>query len=449
MCLSISGGANEAGGETTTLNGISSVSDAAYRDDAAYKAALRAARAGSNYVEATHHEGSADHPSMGSAERLEFTDVSYDKSLYSYLTVSGSTQGLNKRDVYSFLVKDRMTMHCKFLQWPSGMSGYVVSEKGEKLLEFADDGEGYGPTALLKKGIYFLYVDSDDPSKADYSVSMGAHYAESGEKVTIDAGFMSKYKALVWESDYVPGAADPIDGTVLKSGSKSRRGSWKYTGGFYSCKTDEEFLYRSIYIWSRDAFDALKSDIDIFEKTTEELLKKYDTIETALNYTSSGTGVVSLAVSFFKPTQILGTPLSVISLSTSFIAMTIGDHAELKEKCAAIKQCERIKGSIESAVDGTVLSIKEGCAIKKYTSGDKYIKCARWELKFQPYITSTGDSYLVTNRRIDQPFPTYNAWMDYGSTEKDEIISDCQGTFTAYKNYNDVKPLIKEQLNEN
>ncbi len=68
--------------------------------------------------------------------------------------------------------------------------------------------------------------------------------------------------------------------------------------------------------------------------------------------------------------------------------------------------------------------------------------------KFNNIVSSTGnksfmdDDYKKTYTEKKGTLPcyqSYDAYLHHGG--EDEIVSDCQGAFTAYEDYKDIKPL--------
>ncbi len=429
MCLSLTQEGAKAKGMPFSVNEITSaVNFNSSKDERGINLASQTS---------VHNEGSLSHDTFGSAENAGTIGVSdYD------LEIRGKTSKYNKRDVYSISVADRTRAHFKFSMFGAHMNGEVRDERGNKLFEFTDDDEKYGPTVLFKKGIYFIAITTTDDYDTDYIISMWSMTAQSSETITIDADMMSKYKALVWESDYVPGGFEPIDGTIVKTAIKpGRRTAWRYTGGFYSCKTDEEFLGRSIYVWSKDVFELLKKDVENYEAAAKEALAKakpFQTVSTVINYVSTITGEASYVCQFVPGivSKTASTILGTVSFILPFFSMVVGNGTNISYDLIKF-QCARIKGSIDAAVDGTVISIKENATIKLYQNDTQYTKRHIWKLKYVPYLVKDDGSYSVVERNTDETYPTYD--MKLHHNKDNEIVSDCQGTFKTYTDINDIK----------
>lgn len=430
MCLSLAQEGAKAAGKPYSVNEITSCVD--------FNTKSSQTRRKISSSRTIIEEESSEHASYGRAQSIGTFGIQDED-----IEVRGNESQFNKTDVYSFRVTDRIRAHFRFGIWGCEMLGHVYDEQGNELFEITDDDEKYGPTALFKKGIYFVVVSTglSYNGSQEYSFYMWSELAKSEEKVTIDEEMMSKYKALVWESDYVPGGVKAVDGTVVKSGAKGRRTPWKYTGGFYSCNVDEEFLYRSIYIWSKDSFESMKKDIENVETAVKEARAKRDDLETAWNKVSLATGAIGWVLGFVPGGGTFAQALSTISLGSSLIAMSIGNGTKLKDGLIE-KQCLRLKGSLEAASDGTIISIKESAAIRLFKDDDKYIKHHTYKLKFNPYVNQLNDTHCSVERIFPNlPYPTYDMWLHHGGEK--EIVSDCQGTFKAYTNLADLKPLFK------
>ena len=432
MCLSLAQEGAKAAGKPYSVNEITSCVDFNTKSSQT----RRKVSSSKTIIE----EVSFEHASYGRAQSIGTFGIQDED-----IEVRGNESQFNKTDVYSFRVTDRIRAHFRFGIWGCEMLGHVYDEQGNELFEITDDDEKYGPTALFKKGIYFVVVSTglSYNGSQEYSFYMWSELAKSEEKVTIDEEMMSKYKALVWESDYVPGGVEPIDGTVVRS-TKETMGvvPLEITGCLYSCKVDETFLYRSIYIWSSDSFESLKTDLEAYENAAKEALNKNADVYTKISWVSVGTSVASIAVSFLP---YVGAPLSLAlsaaSLVTSLIPMTIGNETKLDLNLVKL-QCERIRGSIDNAVDGSIISLKESAVVHLYKNDDIFVRRHSYKLKFEPYTKPNGDTYNSVDRRIGDPFPTYDMWLHHNG--KDEITSDCQGTFKTYTNLKDIKPLVKE-----
>ena len=432
MCLSLAQEGAKAAGKPYSVNEITST---IYRG-----AEANTIRKETSYGRTVIHEVSSTHDSFFTAQ-----EIGPFGTANANIDVRGRESSSNRVDVYSFRVTDRIRAHFQFGIWGCEMLGHVYDEQGNELFEITDDDEKYGPTALFKKGIYFVVVRTglSYNGSQEYSFYMWSELVKSEEKVTIDEEMMSKYKALVWESDYVPGGVEPIDGTVVRS-TKETMGvvPLEITGCLYSCKVDETFLYRSIYIWSSDSFESLKTDLEAYENAAKEALNKNADVYTKISWVSVGTSVASIAVSFLP---YVGAPLSLAlsaaSLVTSLIPMTIGNETKLDLNLVKL-QCERIRGSIDNAVDGSIISLKESAVVHLYKNDDIFVRRHSYKLKFEPYTKPNGDTYNSVDRRIGDPFPTYDMWLHHNG--KDEITSDCQGTFKTYTNLKDIKPLVKE-----
>lgn len=425
MCLSLAQEGAKAEGKSFSINEItSSVNYDAKKDEEGISLASSPT---------IHNEGGGSHSTFGSAEAVaNIGTTDYD------LEIRGKTSKYNKRDVYSIRVADRVRVHFKFAAWGRNMTGAIYDERGKKLFEFTDDDEKYGPVALLKKGIYFIDVNTKDEYDTEYIVSMWSNIADSKETITIDADIMRKYKALVWESDYVPGGAAPVDGTVVKTAFKpSRRNPWRYTGGFYSCKVDEEFLARSIYIWSKDVFQKLRTDIELYQKTAEKILNENEAkqgVVIALSAVSDASGKASTVCSFLSAAA--GKVLGAISFVTSFASFIVESSMKVYKDDVDM-QCNRLLGALERAEEGKIISIKQNAVIKLYRNDSKYIKNHIYRLRYTPYLKDKNQTYNVVQRSILDPYPTYDMRLHFGG--EDEITSDCQGTFKAYTNIDDVK----------
>ena len=443
MCLSLTQEAAKSEAQPYSVNEITSMSLDSKYVNGEYEKSWKQIRSSSKIYSIIHNEGSEHHTKRESAENIYIPDGD-DRDAYRDIELRGKTSSKNQLDVYSFFVKDRMTCHIKFNSWSIHMTGKIFDEQGVFLFEFTDDDEMYGPTELLKKGIYFLYIETEDKYDTNYVATISLKYADSTEKVTIDDEMMSKYKALVWESDYVPGGVGPIDGKIVKQIIQGRSTPRYTTGGFYSCKEDEHFLYRSIYIWSEDAFESLRRDVEKYREMANDVLAKNNKIITSLSWSSTALSGMGLIVSFLP---IIGTTIgmavSVLSLETSLIAMTIGDGTELNYDLIK-NQCSRIIGSLDSAIDGTVLSIKESAYIKSYKNDVSSVSSIQtYKLKFSPYVSQLGIDHCVVDRKANKPYPTYDAWLHFGGDK--EIVNDCQGTFKTYRDFRDIKPLINTE----
>lgn len=433
MCLSLAQEGAKAAGKPYSVNEITSCVD--------FNTKSGRTRRKISSSRTIIEEESSEHATYGWAQSIGTFGIQDED-----IEVRGNESQFNKTDVYSFRVTDRIRAHFRFGIWGCEMLGHVYDEQGNELFEITDDDEKYGPTALFKKGIYFVVVSTglSYNGSQEYSFYMWSELAKSEEKVTIDEEMMSKYKALVWESDYVPGGVEAVDGTVVKSGTKGRRTPWKYTGGFYSCNVDEEFLYRSIYIWSQDSFEALRKDLDDLENKINELTQKSEESKktaTAFSWASTALGGISIALSFVP---YIGAPLSLavstISLHTSLLAMLIGDGVEISDGMIE-KQIAFLRGALDKAHDGKIISLKENAAIRLYKNDDNYIKHHVYKLRFAPYIASALNNYSCVERD-EGPYPTYDMWLNHNETN--QIVSDCQGTFKTYENLNEILPLLKE-----
>lgn len=287
MCLSLAQEGAKAAGKPYSVNEITSCVD--------FNTKSSQTRRKISSSRTIIEEESSEHASYGRAQSIGTFGIQDED-----IEVRGNESQFNKTDVYSFRVTDRIRAHFRFGIWGCEMLGHVYDEQGNELFEITDDDEKYGPTALFKKGIYFVVVSTglSYNGSQEYSFYMWSELVKSEEKVTIDEEMMSKYKALVWESDYVPGGVEAVDGTVVESGTKGRRTPWKYTGGFYSCNVDEEFLCRSIYIWSKDSFESMKKDIENVETAVKEARAKRDDLETAWNKVSLATGAIGWVLGF-------------------------------------------------------------------------------------------------------------------------------------------------------
>ncbi len=389
-----------------------------------------------------HNEGTGIHNSRKNAEELA-TVGAKDYNL----GIRGTTTTSNKNDVYSFHVVDRTLVNFRFTMRGANIEGKVQDERGKELFEFKYGSESDNPTALLKKGIYFVVLINNDGTDASYIVSMSAKPAPSSETITIDADMMSKYKALVWESDYVPGGADPIDGTVVKTAMRSRRSPWSYTGGFYSCKTDEEFLARSIYIWSNDVFELLRKDIKNYRETALKILEENgnkQSIAAIFENISSGTGAISGFFCKFVPIvgKQIGTALKAISFATSIPSFIIGNSVKLVNTEVDF-QCGRVLGALDGAKDGKIISLKQNAVIRYYENDSQYIKRHTWKLRYIPHLNEENKTYSVVERSVGDDYPTYDMKLHHGSEK--EIVSDCQGTFKAYTSIKDINfTFVKE-----
>lgn len=430
MCLSMVQESAKAEGKPYSVNEVVSIIDKNPK-----KTSVRRASSRRTLI----NEISSTHDSYATAQEIGPFGINDTD-----IEVQGRESGSNNLDVYSFRVVDRMRAHFRFAIWPNQMTGEVWDEQGNFLFEITDDDEKYGPITLFKKGIYFIIVRISVPfnGSVDYSFCMWSELVRSEEKVTIDEEMMSKYKALVWESDYVPGGVEPIDGTVVRSVTESGVFQLEVTGELYSCKVDEEFLYRSIYIWSNDSFELLKKDVGAYEKAAKEALKKSNDVYTNLSWVSVGTSIASIAVSFLP---YVGAPLSlalsVASLGTSLLPMVVGNETKLDLNLVQY-QCERIRGSIDNAVDGSIISIKEGAVVRLYKNDNVFVTRHSYKLRFEPYLKPNGETYNSVDRKIGDPFPTYDVWLHHNG--EDEVTSDCQGTFKTYTNLKDILPLTKE-----
>lgn len=429
MCLSMAQEGAKAEGKPFSVNEItSSVNHQAKRGERNISLASSVA---------VHNEGNGYHESYATAEET----ASIGKTDYDF-EIRGKTSKLNKCDIYSIKVADRVRAHFRFAAWGRNMTGSIHDERGKKLFEFTDDDEEYGPTALFKKGIYFVVINTKDEYDTEYVVSMWSNVVDTKETVTIDADMMKKYKALVWESDYVPGGVEPVDGTIVKTEIKpSRSLPWKYTGGFYSCEVNEEFLARSIYIWSNDVFELLKKDIESYREAASAALSKVEKSQRILagfSTVSTVTGGLSYVCSFSQnpigaaASVVLGT----ISFATSIPSMIIGNGTEI-DQALLENQCSRIIGAIDSATDGTILSIKENAVIKLYKNDSKYTKRHVYRLKYIPHLAKTNQTSSVVERKADGKYPTYDTRLHHG--DEHEITSDCQGTFKTYTSIDDIK----------
>ncbi len=383
-----------------------------------------------------YNEGSSKHDSYETAQEFMTIGTNHDT-----FELRGKTSKSNKKDVYMFRATDRTRAHFRFAAWGRNMTGEIHDERGNKLFEFTDDDEAYGPTGLFKKGAYFVVILTTDDWDTDYAVAIWSDPVKSSETFTIDQQIMSNYKAAVWESDFVPGGVDPIDGTVVKSIKKNALFSGVVTsGGFYSSKVDDECLYRSIYIWSKDVFDALREDIENYKKAAFAAVKKSDEIVTKLNIVSTAAGGFGLICSFFPAADVLGAALSVVGLKTSILSGSIGDGVKLNYTLID-KQFDRVLGALDNAVDGSIISIKESAVIRHYESKLAIPYDESYKLKFVPFVNQLSETYSVVERRIDQDYPTYDMKLYHGT--KGQIISDCQGTFKTYNSIDDIKPLFE------
>lgn len=431
MCLSLTQEGAKAEGKPYSVNEITST---IYRG-----ADANTIRKETSYGRTVIHEVSSPHDSFPTAQEIGPFGI-----VNTNIDVRGTESASNKLDIFSFRVTDRIRAHFRFGIWGCEMFGHVYDEQGKELFEITDDDEEYGPITLFKKGIYFIIIRTDFSFNGiqDYSFYMWSEVVKSEEKVTIDEEMMNKYKALVWESDYVPGGVEAVDGTIVRNIKESLGTSFEDTGGLYSCEVDETFLYRSIYIWSSDSFKSLKTDLEAYENAAKVALNKNADVYTKISWVSVGTSVASIAVSFLP---YVGAPLSLAlsaaSLVTSLIPMTIGNETKLDLNLVKL-QCERIRGSIDNAVDGSIISLKESAVVHLYKNDDIFVRRHSYKLKFEPYTKPNGDTYNSVDRRIGDPFPTYDMWLHHNG--KDEITSDCQGTFKTYTNLKDIMPLVKE-----
>lgn len=376
------------------------------------------------------------------AEKMELPTGNlrfYNRSL----DVSGSLSRFNTNDTYYINLDDRMITEFRFITDDQNVTAYVSDENRTKLFDVFQKDESKGlPSGLLTKGAYYLTVSGSGYTDVNYKINIFASYADSKKKLTIDEDFMSKYTALVWESDYVPGAVDPIDGTTIRTDYKpSRRSPWSHKGRFVSGELDKQYLYRSVYIWTKDAYEDLYNDVQLYKNKLLEISKNTKEIAAKWSTTSSTTGAAGFFVTFFPVVGgVLGTALGGVSLATSIIAACIGSSSEI-DTDLAIRQCESIKGSLDKRASGAILSFKEAVIVKSYTNDTKYTKRHYQKIRFQPYLDYyKNDTYSIVEKGADEDkYPSYDARLRHGDAK--QIISDCQGTFTAYKNYKDIKPL--------
>ncbi len=367
------------------------------------------------------------------------------RQLDRVLDVSGSLSWSNTNDTFYFIVSDRMTVECRFIDDVDGVAATVSNENREELFDVYKKNESLNTaSALLKKGAYYLSIKTSAKKAADYKIRIRATYADTYDKLKLDEAFMKKYKALVWESDYVPGAVKPIDGTVIaKSYKPGRSGSWSHTGRFVSGELNKQYLYRSTYIWTQDAFDALINDVNLYENKALEVTKKASNVVAKWSAVSTATGLVSFFVSFFdKVGGALGQALGGVSLATSFVASSVGNGVDVLDASLIHAQCQRIKGALDACTDGTIISFKEAVFVRSYTDDSKYTKRHYQKIKCVPYVNDSGDNktYSVVDRKVGFPCPTYDVYLHHNADG--ETVSDCQGTFKAYKDYRDIKPLV-------
>ena len=457
LCMSaVQGELKKAIGEPFSMNEIGSIFGDDSLKNEAYMQTYRRDQ-GRRYFENTYNEKTNSHSTFEKAERFEFpNDDETDETKRYYdriTTINGSLSSSNKEDYYSFVLKDRMLADVYFKEFNSNTKGEVYDEQKNKLFEFYSYEDTSPSGILLKKGGYHIKVYSTSNDSSTYSISFGVKYVDSKETLTIDDEFMKKYQALVWESDYVPGGAKPIDGIIIKKGSKSRRLAWVYTGNFFSCNVDEEFLYRSIYIWTTDAFESIQRDVEKYKAAAKQVLSKNSNIVTNLSIASNALGGIALVVSFLPVVgTALGTAISTVSLETAICGTLIGDETKLDNSLVEL-QCARMIGSLDSASTGTVISIKERTAIKMEEESTKYTKKRTYKLEFGLYLGKTengSDTYSCVERKYpNQPFPlTYDVKLHHNVKEGNQspiIVSDCQGTFKAYTNFHDIKSLIKTE----
>ncbi len=376
------------------------------------------------------------------AEKMELPTGNlrfYNRSL----DINGSFSRANAADVYYVNLDDRMITEFRFVTEDANVTAYVSDENRTKLFDVFQKDESEGlPSGLLTKGAYYLTVKTNGQKDTNYKINMFASYADSKEKVTIDEEFMNKYTALVWESDYVPGAVDPIDGTIIRRDFKpGRRSPWTHTGRFVSGELNKPYLYRSVYIWTNEAFEDLHNDIEVYKAKLLEVSSKANDIVAKWSTTSSVTGAAGFFVTFLPVVGgVLGTALGGVSLATSIIAACLGSSSEINADLA-IRQCERFLGALDAASTGTIISFKECVTVKSYKNDSKYTKRHYQKIRFQSYLDfSSGDTYDITEKKAGKgDYPSYDAHLRHGA--KNQIISDCQGTFTAYESYKDIKPL--------
>ncbi len=442
MCLSFTQNGQNLVNAPFTFNEITSINGDFSLKNSEYKKAYRAKKSSNDFYMATYNESKSGNKTYLTAEEMKLP--SGNNRLYSrILEVNGGFSRYNQTDVYFFNVDDRMTVECRFETNDSTTTAYVSNENRTKLFDVCKNNEGVDTAnALLKKGGYYLTVTTSSYSGPGYRIEICASYADSKEKLTVDDNFMKKYKALVWESDYIPGAVEPVDGAIIRKAYKpSRRGSWSYTGRYISGEVNKEYLYRSIYIWTEDAFKALEHDINLYETAAKEAIKKANNIVTNLSMVSTATGVVGYVLSFIpKVSGTLGQAISSISLSTSLMAICVGNNTDLNYELIE-KQCERIKGSLDAYGPGTILSIKESASVRFYTNDSKYTKRHYYKLKFTPYVNQLNDTHSIVERRSGGKFPTYDVYLRHNAEK--EIVSDCQGIFKAYSDISQIKPLIE------
>ncbi len=354
--------------------------------------------------------------------------------------IRGRVSNSNKKDLYSFSVIDRTLVNLRFMMRGGDINGELQTEGRKKISEFKYGSESDNPTVLLKKGFYFIVVENLSEYDAGYTTFMASKPAQTDETITIDTNIMKKYKALVWESDYVPGGVDPIDGTIIKSEIKlGRKYPLKIKGGLYSCKVGEQFLARSIYIWSNDVFDLLRKDICAYRDEAIKILqenKNKQKIAAVFSNASKAAGAAAFICRFVPVVGgKMGAALKTLSFASSLVSFLIENSTQLIEN-DVIAQCLRVLGALDKADEGKIISLKQNVIVKYYGRVNQYTKRRIWRIKYVPYSRPDGKDYSVVERNASSPYPTYDMKLHRGDGE--EIVSDCQGTFKAYTSIKDI-----------
>ena len=393
-----------------------------------------------------HKEGYAFNTRIENAQKVDVALPQKGKESFIPMVKIEGTVGTGNipSDYFYFVAPERCYFKCCYEPTKSPIKISLLDEKQNHIFDVTDvfDEENYGANGSLKKGAYYLKIENSNSTSVPYSVYLALEsftyfQNEKDRTITLNDDFMSKYQALVWQSDYLPKDSEPIDGLILENNHKKDHLMVNDYPNILSCSKNYRDVYKIVYLWGKDSFEKLLKDAQNLHSSLKQIQKNNETISnitTSLSMITTGLSMVS----FLFSNKILDT----VNLSLGIWSNILGNQVSWN-----FTELLFYIGFIEGAIsnlgnnDGTVLKLMQDSFIQKKSSGTKKRPHYQYRLKFQQRISDIdnpeSENYIFLRKTDDH--------REVKLIANQNNPSKTSGSFRAYANIDDVESLIWEK----